>query len=189
MFDNTAVLVVIDAQNGFISDHSAPAIPVIASLVDRWQSAGGDVVFTRYLNYAGSPYERLMRWSKLKNSPEIDIAPTLAPFANKATAVVDKTIYSLFNEEGDALVQQRGWTDLYVCGLDTESCVLKTVVDAFERDLTPRLISDASASHAGQQAHDAGILVASRFIGSDQVITTSDIPWSALTSMSSTTQS
>jgi nicotinamidase-related amidase len=182
MFDNSAVLVVIDAQNGFISEHSSPVIPVIESLVDQWQTAGGDVVFTRYLNYAGSPYERLIRWSKLKTSPEIDIVPELLPLADKATAVIDKTIYSFFSEEGQALVIERGWSDLYVCGLDTESCVLKTVVDAFERDLTPRLIKDASASHAGQTAHDAGILVASRFIGLDQVITTADIPWARLTS-------
>lgn len=181
MFNNSAALIVIDAQNGFISDHSRPVIPAIASLVQRWQAAGGDVVFTRYLNYAGSPYERLIRWSKLKNSPEIDIVPELLPLASKATAIVDKTIYSFFNDEGETLVREHGWSELYVCGLDTESCVLKTVVDAFERDLTPRLIRDASASHAGQTAHDAGILVASRFIGSDQIITMSDIPWNTLT--------
>src|SRR4051794_32046963 len=173
MFNNSAVLVVIDAQNGFITEYSKPAIPLIAELVNRWQTAGGDVVFTRYHNYAGSPYERLIRWSKLKGSPETDIVPELLPLADKATAIVDKTIYSFFNEEGDSLVREHGWTDLYVCGLDTESCVLKTVVDAFERDLTPRLIADASASHAGPAAHGAGILVASRFIGPDQVITTS----------------
>lgn len=181
MFRDSAVLIVIDTQNGFVSAQSSPVIPVIADLVDRWQGAGGDVVFTRYLNYAGSPYERLIRWSKLKESPEIDIVPELTPYVSKSAAVVDKTIYSFFNEEGEALVRERGWSDLYVCGLDTESCVLKTVVDAFERDLTPRLIKDASASHAGQMAHDAGILVASRFIGADQIITTADIPWSKLT--------
>lgn len=182
MFNKAAVLIVIDAQNGFISEHSAPAIPVIAELVDRWQNAGGDVVFTRYVNYTGSPYERLINWSKLMTSPEIDIVPELASLASKATAVMDKTIYSFFSEKGEALVREHGWTDLYVCGLDTESCVLKTVVDAFERDLTPRLIEDASASHAGRHVHDAGVLVASRFIGPSQIIKTSDIPWDTLIS-------
>lgn len=182
MFDKSSVLIVIDAQNGFITEHSSPVIPVICSLVERWQASGGSVVFTRYLNYEGSPYERLIRWTKLKTSPEIDIVPELLAMAGKATAVVDKTIYSFFNEEGQALTREHGWRDFYVCGLDTESCVLKTVVDAFERDLTPRLIKDASASHAGKVAHDAGILVASRFVGPSQIITTEDIPWDALTS-------
>ncbi|WP_369183522.1 isochorismatase family protein [Streptomyces sp. Y1] len=69
-----------------------------------------------------------------------------------------------------------GGTDLYICGIATESCVLKTAVDAFERDLTPWLLEDAVASHAGQAAHEAGILVASRFIGPGQIIKTADIP-------------
>ncbi|NAS22390.1 isochorismatase family protein [Herbidospora sp. NEAU-GS84] len=180
MFDRSSVLVIIDAQNGFITEHSKPAISVIASLVDRWQASGGSVVFTRYINYDGSPYERLIRWSKVKSSPEIDIVPELLPMADKATAVLDKTIYSFFSEEGDRLAQEYGWKDFYVCGLDTESCVLKTVVDAFERDCTPWLIADASASHAGQAAHDAGIFVASRFVGKGQIITTTDIPWGTL---------
>ncbi|MEV4376960.1 cysteine hydrolase [Streptosporangium sp. NPDC049644] len=183
MFNSSAVLIVVDVQNGFVREESAHVVPVIVDLVDRWQAAGGDVVFTRYFNYAGSNFERLFNWSKLMGSPETDIVPELISYANKATAVVDKTVYSFFNEEGEALVRDHGWTDIYICGIATESCVLKTAVDAFDcgDHLTPWLIEDASASHAGQAAHDAGILVTSRFIGPNQIIKTADIPWTKLT--------
>ena len=40
------VLVVVDVQNGFITEDSAPVVPVIVELVGRWQAIGGDVVFT-----------------------------------------------------------------------------------------------------------------------------------------------
>ncbi|MEV0197375.1 cysteine hydrolase [Nonomuraea sp. NPDC050691] len=180
MAHKTAVLVVVDVQNGFVREESVHVVPVIADLVRRWQASGGDVVFTRYLNYAGSNFEKLFNWSKLMESPETDIVPVLAPYAQKATAIVDKTTYTLFNKEGTALVREHGWTDLYVCGIATESCVLKTAVDAFELDLTPWLIEDASASHAGPAAHDAGVLVTSRFIGPKQIIKVSEIPLSVL---------
>jgi nicotinamidase-related amidase len=173
----TAVLVIIDVQNGFITDGSRGVVPVIASLVERWQNAGGDVVFTRYINYPGSPYERLIKWTALRDSPQIDIVAELLPYAEKATAVVDKKIYSLFADEaGRALVADHGWTDIYVCGIDTESCVLKTAVDAFELDLTPWVIKDASASHTGQAGHDIGLFVTQRFIGEGQLINVADIP-------------
>ncbi|MFJ7969568.1 cysteine hydrolase [Streptomyces sp. NPDC096324] len=177
---NKAVLVVVDAQNGFIREPSQPVIPVIADIVSRWQENGGDVIFTRYLNYPGSPFERMIHWTALQDSPQTDIVPELLPFARQATAILDKTIYSLFSEEGSELVRRHGWTDLYICGIATESCVLKTAVDAFERDLTPWLLEDASASHAGSAVHDAGILVASRFIGVGQIIKTEDVPRSLL---------
>ncbi|WP_308784488.1 isochorismatase family protein [Phytohabitans houttuyneae] len=112
----------------------------------------------------------------MRDVPQTDIVGPLQPYANRADAIVDKTIYSLFNAEGEELVRARGWTDLYVCGIATESCVLKTAVDAFERNLTPWLIRDASASHAGQAAHDAGLLVATRFIGAGQLIRVADVP-------------
>jgi nicotinamidase-related amidase len=174
---DSAVLVVVDVQNGFIRAGSAPVVPVIVDLVARWQRAGGDVVFTRYFNYEGSPFERLIHWNALQESPETDIVADLQPYVDKATAVLDKRIYSLFSDTGQALVTERGWKDIYVCGIATESCVLKTAVDAFERDLTPWVIQDASASHAGPVAHDAGILVTQRFIGLGQVICVEQIPY------------
>jgi nicotinamidase-related amidase len=171
-----AVLVVVDVQNGFVREKSQHVVPVIRDLAERWQRAGGDLVFTRYLNPPGSTFERLIHWTRLRDAPETDIAPELQDVAEQATAVVDKTIYSLFTEEGARLVEEHGWTDLYICGIATESCVLKTAVDAFERDLTPWVLRDASASHAGPEVHEAGLLVTLRFIGKDQLIDVADIP-------------
>jgi len=169
----SAVLVVVDVQNGFVTPHSDPILTPIVDLVDRWQRAGGATVFTRYLNYSGSPFERLIHWSKLRDAPETDFDPRLAPYTEKPGAHrVDKTIYSLFSEQGTALVEAQGWSDLLICGIATESCVLKTAADAFELGLRPWVLRDAVASHAGDFAHDAGLLVASRFIGRDQVVDT-----------------
>jgi nicotinamidase-related amidase len=58
--------------------------------------------------------------------------------------------------------------------------VLKTAVDAFERDLTPWILKDACASHAGPKAHAAGLFITGRFIGTNQIIQTTSIPESVL---------
>lgn len=171
------VLVVVDVQNGFITEHSKPVVPVIVDLVHRWQAASGDVVFTRYLNYADSPFERLIGWTEMADGgPETDLVADLVPFVSPHTPVINKYIYTLFTPEGAQLVTERGWTDLYVCGIDTDICVLKTAVDAFEQNLTPWVIEDACASHSGPEAHNAGLLVTRRFIGADQVIRAADVP-------------
>lgn len=171
--DRTA-LVVVDVQNGFITDLSRPVVPVIADLVRRWTAVGRPVVFTRYLNHPGSMFERLLDWRKLTHAPETDIVPELAAAAENAL-VVDKHGYTLFSEEGRALVMEKGWTELVFCGIDTEICVLKSAVDAFEAGITPWIVTDASASHSSQAAHDAGILIGRRFISPGQFITVSDV--------------
>ena len=175
MADINPVLVVVDMQNGFITEHSEHVVPVVAQLVREWLDRGRDVVFTRYLNYDHSPFETIMGWSKLKESPETDLVDELQDLGQAATAVVDKKIYTLFNEEGAALAEARRWSDMFVCGIDTEVCVLKTAVDGFERGIRAWLLTDASASHSGQEAHDAGVLVAQKMVGRRQAITVSGI--------------
>ncbi|PZF99499.1 cysteine hydrolase [Micromonospora deserti] len=175
MTTNRPVLVVTDMQNGFVREQSAHIVPIVADLVRRWQESGGDTLFTRYLNYPGSPFERFFGWRRLQSPPETDIVSELQPYVERGI-MFDKTIYSPFSAEGIELFSRHGWTECYFCGIATESCVLKGAVDAFERNLTPWLISDASASHAGPEAHAAGLLVARRFIGPGQVITRADIP-------------
>ncbi|MFI6732385.1 cysteine hydrolase [Nonomuraea sp. NPDC050451] len=172
-----AVLVVIDLQNYFVRDVSAHIVPVIADLITRWRSAGNEVVFTRYVNRPGSPYERLLGWTECMEPPQIDVVDELRTHAQQATAVIDKNGYSLFADaDGAALIAGHGWQDIYLCGIATENCVLATALGAFELNLTPWLIEDASASHRGRPAHEAGVFVAGSFIGERQIISVADIP-------------
>jgi len=113
------------------------------------------------------------------DGPETELVNGLAPYVGPHTSVIDKYIYTLFTPEGIQLVDEREWTDLYVCGIDTEICVLKTAVDAFERDLTPWILKDACASHSGPEAHAAGLFIAGRFIGTNQIIQTTSLLESA----------
>ncbi|KOV87966.1 hydrolase [Nocardia sp. NRRL S-836] len=168
-------MVVVDVQNGFVSSKSAPIVPRVVDVVRRWEEVGGATVFTRFVNHPGSPYERLINWSRMQKSPEIDIVVDLVPASQRAVTVLDKPIYSLFTEEGAATVAQHGWTDIVIVGIATESCVLKTACDAFERGLTPWVVKDVVYSHAGQEAHEAGLLVTSRFIGRRQLIDADDL--------------
>jgi nicotinamidase-related amidase len=169
-----SVLVIVDVQNGFVSDATRHIVPIISRLAERWLDAGRDVIFTRYVNYAGSPFERNFSWSAMKASPEIDIVDALSECVRRATAVIDKGLYTMFTAAGSSVVSDHGWTDLHICGIDTEACVLKIAVDAFERNLTPWIIADASASDSGREYHNAGLLVAKKLIGVSQIVTASD---------------
>lgn len=170
-----SVLVVVDVQNGFVSAKSAHIVPAVVQLVDRWRAQGLPYVMTRFLNSPGSAFETLIHWSRMQDAPEIDIVDALAPAVPGALAVLDKQHYSSFTPEFSELVREHGWRNIVVAGIATESCVLKTAVDAFEADLVPWLVTDASYSHAGEEAHTAGLLVAKRFIGRGQLITSNDV--------------
>lgn len=169
--DSKAALVVIDMQNGFLNDHTRHVLPTIEELATAWGQAGLPVVFTRYHNYPGSPYERHLGWSRLQEPPETEIAAELAGPVRKCRAVIDKKTYSFLTPEVEALAASEGWTDLVLCGIATDCCVLKSAVDAFERGFAPWIVTDACASDGGTPAHDAGLLVAARAIGEKRLVT------------------
>ncbi len=172
-FASTA-LVVIDMQRGFVRPETAWVVPAVADFVRRWQEAGGATIFTRFINEPGSLFEQLLQWTSVTTAPETDLVDELEPYVAKATAVIDKPAYTLFTAEGAEVVDKGGWTDLVFCGLTTESCVLKGAVDAFERGLSPWILTDLSAAHAAG-AQEAGLLVARRYIGRNQLITAADL--------------
>lgn len=172
-------LIVVDLQNGFATPDAAHVVPVIVDLVRRWQTAGGHVIFTRYHNYPGSPYERLIGWYGLHGPPETDLVGDLGSLVDGPRAhVIDKTVYTALTAEGRQLLADLGVTDVCICGIATDGCVLKTTLDAFEAGYTPWVLADACASNATrvspQEVHQAALLLVSRLVGPGQVISSGE---------------
>lgn len=166
------VLVVVDMQNGFLGEKSKPVIPKVVNLVEECRQRHLPIVFTRFHNRENSPYETLIGWKRLREFPETEITDELNGFAE---TIIDKDFYSSFTDEFKQLVNKNNWQTIILCGVATESCVMKTAVDAFERNLIPVVISDACASHAGMETHEAGLMLLGRFIGRHQLITTEEL--------------
>lgn len=113
----------------------------------------------------------LIGWGRLRTDTETELTKELQ---NIPGIVIDKDFYSAFTSELDQLLHRNRWKTLVLCGVATESCVLKTAVDAFERRLTPLVISDATASNGGDEVHQAGLMILARFIGENQLVTATE---------------
>ncbi|MEV0773831.1 cysteine hydrolase family protein [Nocardia salmonicida] len=175
-----AVLLIVDVQNGFVNEQSNHVLPAIAELTTRWADTGRPAVFTRYWNYPGSPWERLIGWRALYGPPETDLAPELLELAAEPNAhTLDKRVYTALTPEGLALLTELGVTDVVICGIATDACVFKTALDAFEHGFTPWVVRDAVASnatrHKAAEIHDSALLLISRLVGDGQIVDSSDI--------------
>ena len=159
-------LIVIDVQRGMVNDNSQHVVPKVIELIRQARAKSIPVLFTRFINQAHSGYVKWMGWSRFMDSPEVDLHPDILPFVQ---TLFDKPGYTSVIPPVRAWLGAREITRLYCCGIDTECCVLKTGVDAFESDIEPIVVHDACASHAGQAAHEAGLFVLSRLIGKNQI--------------------
>ncbi|MFI0742688.1 isochorismatase family cysteine hydrolase [Streptomyces sp. NPDC021100] len=167
----STALLVIDVQQGFVNQHSRDVVPMVVRLVDGWRAAGAPVVFTRFHNAPGSPYETISGWKRLRTAEEQAFAKELDPFIDDSALVIDKAQASAFTPEGSQLIQDSGWSDLVLCGIDTDACVYDSATAAYQRGYRPWVVTDACASSGGSQYHEAALLLAARNLGSDQLIT------------------
>ncbi|MGV9267362.1 isochorismatase family cysteine hydrolase [Kitasatospora sp. NPDC003701] len=173
---DAAVLVAIDVQAGFVRAPSEHAVPTIATLMQAWQRDGRPTIVATFTNPVGSHYERISGWTKLRSPEEQALAPELAPLASVATRRIVKSTSSLFKAPGVlTLFREQGWTDVVLCGIDTDSCVLDTAADAYQYNITPWLVTDACASSGGPEYHDAALLLARRNFGRHLLLTSTDV--------------
>jgi len=170
-------LLVVDVQSGFVNDRSRHVVPVVQRLADKWLDLGWPIYLSQFTNKHDSQWVKLLGWSRLMDESEIALAPELDHVRPHAT-VYRKQSYTCV--VGPFLDDARSaeWTDVVVCGIATDSCVLATAVDLFEfseRDLRPLVVSDACASHAGEHAHESGLFIIQRFIGSGQIVSSREL--------------
>lgn len=175
MDPRTTALIVVDVQNGFVNDRSQHAVPAVQRLASGWTAAGAPVVFARFYNAVGSPYERFTGWTRLRSAEEQSIVAELDPYLASAAAIIDKPTSSAFTPEFLALLEQERWTDLVICGIDTDSCVYDTAVSAYHAGYRPWLVTDACASTGGNAYHEAALLLAGRNLGRAQLTTTDEV--------------
>lgn len=163
------ILIVVDVQNGFIKtpEHVEKANQIVALA----KSGKFDkIVATKFLNYTGSMYEKYFNWSDLKTPDETDLYEPLKELVDET---FKKTTYGCVNDDFiELLTQLNDYEELgeaYICGLDTDACVLATAVGLFDRTITPIVLEDYCFSTGGELYHEAGLKCLERTIGKNQI--------------------
>lgn len=172
------ILIVVDMQNGF---NRYAHMNKLASNVIKITNSGifDCIIATRFINYEGSQYTKFLNWHRLIDPQDIDLIPNI-----KYDKVVDKKIYTCVTSEFVRMLKdindQKVPTHVFVCGADTDCCVLKIATDLFEQNIMPIVLTDYCSSNGGDESHKAGILAMNRLIGkkslvSGEIIQKSDI--------------
>lgn len=156
-------LLIVDVQKGFVNEKTMH----IPALVEKLQYQYDLVIATRFINLPDSQYRRLIKWDHLSpDSEEIELAFNL----KEDGVVIDKYIYTCVDDEFVKLLIEHDIEAVDVCGIDTDICVTKCAVDLFERDITPFVLKDFCATHAGLDLQEAALAILARYIGHSQII-------------------
>lgn len=183
-----AAHICVDMQRLFVEETpwQAPwaerVLPMAVSLCDHQPDR---LLFTRFVpmqaaeDAPGTWQRYYQRWPDMtleRLRPQmLDLAPPLDRFSPPAL-LFDKRVYSPWHDGGLApLLIGRGVTTLVVSGLETEVCVLATVLGAIDHGFRVVIAMDAVCSSA-DATHDAmSRIYGSRFGMQVEAATTSEI--------------
>jgi nicotinamidase-related amidase len=162
----SSALIVVDVQNGFINEYTCHIPDRVAKLIE-----GGDyspILYTRFINMPDGPYPRFVGWDSFMVPPEIDLVEIVDRHAAR-DAIFDKHGYAGMPEALERYLLDHDIDRVTLVGIDTDMCVLKVAMDAFDLNIEPTILIDCCASTAGLQSHLAGLAVLARNIGAQQL--------------------
>ena len=163
MKDSNKALLIIDVQVGFVNDATRHILPKVEEIQKRYKH----VYATRFINAEGSPYRTLLGWHRFY---EFSDDVPLAFRAVDGVVIIDKHVYTCVTPAFIEDLRSKGIEEVAICGIDTDACVSACAVDLFENGVRPVLLSEACASHAGAEYHEAALRILARLIGKNQIV-------------------
>lgn len=101
----------------------------------------------------------------LEGSVQTEIVPEVGPDRSDVVIRSKKRLSAFYGTELEVVLRARGIATVAIAGINTNTCVLNTAFDAFNRDFQVIVIGDAVASMYGDDLHVFGLENISRALG------------------------
>ena len=158
-----SILLIVDLQRGFITEKTQKVIGVVENAVNTLEY---DVcVYSKFYNNEETSFSRILNWDRFQSIEEQEI---VLPRVN-GNVIVSKNTYSAVTKELKQLIEKNKIERVYLCGIDTDSCVLATAFELFDNGVEPVIIIDGCASTAGDEYHHAAEIIMKRSFGRENV--------------------
>ena len=94
--------------------------------------------------------------------------PAFQPTDNEI--IIDKYIYTCVTADFLEDLRTKGIEEVAICGIDIDVCVSACAIGLFENGIGPILLSEACASHAGPEYHQAALRRLPLLIGRNHIL-------------------
>ncbi len=158
-----SLLLVIDLQKSFINVNTS-LIPLKVEGLIR-NNNFDYVAFTKFVNFDTCNFNTMLNYRGCMSEEERNIVIDTGD--NK---IFCKSIYSALNDELVNYINDNNIDIIYLCGIDTDACVLKTAIDLFENNYNFRVIENCSMSHSGKEFHEFAVKMLKKLVGEQNII-------------------
>ncbi len=161
-----ACLLVVDVQQQFIGPWTTHIIHGIQALLPAYSW----VIASRILPSETSPILLWKNWSPVPAAdPRSALAIDLSGRPSERTFIAEKTSFGGFTSAARDWLADKNVSEIHVCGMDTDICVLRSVFEILENGYRPVILSGICATAAGEPLQSHGLLQLKRIVGKAQM--------------------
>ncbi len=167
-------LLVIDVQEAFINEATKNIPKRIKKFIE---SHNFDFVyFFKFLNKKDSNWAKVLGWNEMLDLSEADIVPELKGFLKRDSVFVKQASFSVFSvNKFSSILKKNKINKLFICGFDSDACVLISAMDAFAMGYEVRVIEDLCAASHGKKYHEMAIEILKSNLSKNTVIKSKDL--------------
>ena len=141
-------LLIIDVQKSAAGNSDLPKR--IETLQNQYQH-----IFISQFQNENSPLPQIMNWSGYSDE-------SLAFTPAKGSILFKKTAYTSY------LSEMKNFSEIHLCGFDTDACIYKTALDLIENGIRPIVLKDYCFSE-NKTFHEMGLKLLIRNIGKENI--------------------
>lgn len=167
------ILLVIDVQKGFLNEHTKHLPGKISDFIKKHSEI--TPFFFKFKNNESSPWKKFLNWNEMMWSEDVELVDELDLFANSKNTFTKEAMYSVFGLKDFMQQHLSPENEIYICGMDTDACILVSLMHGFEKGYNLYCIEDLCASTGGDEYHDAAIKLMRRNLGKARIIQLSEI--------------
>ena len=156
-------------QEGFRHIESELILPNLLKLKKLFNR---QAVFSKFVNNKNSLFKKQLNWIKFRNNKDKKIFSELKAIDN---IELEHDTYTVFNEELKKFISKSKITKVYLCGIYTDVCIIKTAMDLFDDGIETFVIKDACNSLHGKKNHNSAINSMKYILGKKQILLTNDV--------------
>ncbi len=162
-------LVVIDVQNYFKNSLTKDLPEKIKKYIEGHRDEFNLIIFTNFVNDPNSNSYK-SGWKECTTLPDTEFADELKPVLKLGKVFPKNVLSALKVPEIKKLLEDKQINELYICGIDTDCCVLATAYDGFDQGYKITILKDLSMTHTGKKLHDSALKMIERNIGTVQKV-------------------
>ena len=140
-------IIVVDMQKGFINKNNEELV----NKINRYLSNNhfDNIIYTKYINFPGSPFIKFLDWTDLQDKGSQQIAVDV----KDGSKIFEKAGYGI-DDKIIKYLKSKNITECEVCGTNSDACVMAVAFNLFDNDIKPIIIYDLCGTNNVKKIDD-----------------------------------